>query len=287
MNYQNRVILIFLLGSILIFSSQVSPEEQKSQIKLTDILAKTKKYCERLENAAFDFVCKENITEKINVSEEWASGDRVLRIVKHLPGAWGPSKRIKKNKFVYDYQLIKKGKDVIETRILLEENGKERYEKNAKLKTQMLYFEKPLFGPIGLLSQYWQDHLDYKIVKKETLKGEKTVLMEAVPKPSLSQKHLYGKIWIRESDFSILKIEWIPESMKDYEVIEKTAKKYKATPKITFVSEYDIDKKGIRFPSKVFIEEAYLTKKGKYIKSETTIRYEAYKFFTVETKVKY
>ena len=287
MNFQNRAIPIFLLGSILIFSSQISPEKLKIQIKLTDILAKTGEYCERLENAAFDFVCKEKITEKIDISEEWASGDRVLKIVKDLPGAWRPSKRIKKNTYVYDYQLIRKKKDVRETRILLEENGKEKYEKNSELKTHMFYFEKPLFGPIGLLSKYWQEHLHYTIVKQYKMKGEETVLIEAVPKPSLSQKHLYGKIWVRESDFSILKIEWVPESMRDYEVIEKAAKKYKATPKIIFISEYDIEKNGIRFPSRVFIEEAYISKKGKYIKSETIIVYEDYKFFTVETEVKY
>jgi len=287
MKHQNRLFPIFLAWLILILSLQVSPQDLKSQTKLADILAKAGKYCKKLENAAFDFVCKENITEKIDVSPEWASGNRVLKIVKNLPGAWGPSKKIRKNTFVYDYQLIKKGKDVVETRILLEENGKERHEKNAKLKTQMFYFEKPLFGPIGLLSTYWQDYLDYKILKKKTLKGEKTLLIEAVPKPSLSQKHLYGKIWRRESDFSILKIEWIPESMRDYVEIEKTAKRYKARPQITFITEYNIDKKGIRFPSKVFIEEAYFSKKGKYIKSETTIKYEEYKFFTVETKVKY
>lgn len=287
MNFQNRAIPIFFLGSILIFSSQISPEELKSQIKLTAILAKTGEYCEKLENAAFDFVCMEKITEKIDISEAWASGDRVLKIVKDLPGAWGPSKRIKKNTFVYDYQLIRKKKVIKETRILLKENGKEKYEKNSELKTHMFYFEKPLFGPIGLLSKYWQDHLHYTIVKQDTLKGEKTVLIEAIPKPSFSQKHLYGKVWVRKSDFSILKIEWVPESMRDYEVIKKEAKKYKATPKITIVSEYGIEKNGIRFPSKVFIEEAYISKKGKYVKSETIIVYEDYKFFTVETEVKY
>lgn len=287
MNNRNRIMLLFLLGAIFLFSLEASLEEQKSEISLTNILSKTKEYCARLEGAALDFVCKENITEKINVSEEWASGDRVLKVVKHLPGAWGPNKRIKKNTFVYDYQLIKKGKDIRETRILIEENGKERNEKNAKLKTQMFYFEKPLFGPFGLLSEYWQNYLDYKIIKEESMKGEKVLLIEAAPKPSLNQKHLHGKIWIKKNDFSIQKIEWIPESMKDYEVIEKTAKKYKATPKITFISEYDVEKNGIRFPSKVFIEEAYLTKKGKFVKSETTIEYEEYKFFTVETKVKY
>ncbi|HZX11661.1 MAG TPA: hypothetical protein VFG01_12015 [Acidobacteriota bacterium] len=287
MKNKNRWLVILLVGSMVFLSILTSSQEQEDRIKLIRILNKAEEYCNKLGNAAFDFVCKEKITEKIDVTPEWTPSDRILKIVKDLPGSWGPSKKIKKNTFVYDYQLIKKGRDVVEKRILLKENGKKRHEINAQLKTQMFHFAKPLFGPTGLLSSYWQDRLDYRILHKEELKGEETFLIEAVPKPSLNQKHLYGKIWIKESDFSIVKIEWIPESMKNYEEIEKTAKKYKAKPRITCVTEFNIEKQGIRFPSKVFIQEAYLSKKGRYIKSETTIEYTDYKFFTVETEIKY
>jgi len=53
--------------------------------------------------------------------------------------------------------------------------------------------------------------------------------------------------------------------MKNYEEIRKTAKKYKAEPRITFFTEFNIEKQGIQFPSKVFIRETYLSKKGRYI----------------------
>lgn len=286
MNFYHRSIVILMIVSILIFSLHGSLGEKKDQEKLTDILKKTGEYCEKLENAAFDFVCKEKIIEKIDVSDEWAGRDRVLRIIKDLPGAWKPSKKIKENTFIYDYQLIKKNKEVKETRILLEENSKEKYEKNSEIKTEMFHFEKPLFGPIGLLSKYWQAYHHYKIIGEEILDGEKVIIIEAIPKSSLGLRHLYGKIWVKESDFSILKIEWEPESMKNYDIIKKVAEKYKATPKITLVSEYRVEKNEIRFPSKIFIYEAYISKRGKFIKSETGVSYEDYKFFTVETEIK-
>jgi len=287
MRHRNVCIVTLLAGSVIFFSLLTLTQEQEDQIKLNRILNRAEDYCNKLGKAAFDFVCKEKITEKIDVTPEWTPDDRVLKIVKDLPGAWGPSKKIKKNTFVYDYQLIKKGRDIEEKRILLRENGKKRHKKNARLKTKMFHFAKPLFGPTGLLSSYWQNRLSYRMLGREKWKGEETFLIEVFPKPSLEQKHLFGRIWIKEDDFSIVKIEWIPESMKNYEEIEKTAKKYKAKPRITCVTEFNIEKQGIRFPSKVFIQEAYLSKKGRYVKSETTIEYTDYQFFTVKTEIKY
>ena len=283
MKNKNEMISILLVWMILVISLSLYPQDLPEQKKLDEILTKAREYCEKLENAAFDFVCKEKIIEKIDMSGR----DQVLSIVRNIPGNWGSNKRIKKNNYVYDYQLIKKGWYVMETRTLLEENGKERHEENAILKTQMFYFRKPLFGPTGLLSRYWQERLDYKLIDKETLNGEKILVIEAKPKPTFTRKHLYGKIWIKESDFSILKIEWVPESMREYERIESVAEKYKGEPQITIITEFNVEKKGIRFPSKIFVEEAYITKKGKDIRSETTINYDEYKFFTVEVDIKY
>jgi len=283
MKSKNKMTLIILLWMILVVSLLSFSQNFQAQKKIEKILAKAREYCEKLENAAFDFVCKEKIIEKIDMSR----GDQVLSIVRNIPGSWGSNKRIETNSYVYDYQLIKKGWYVMETRTLLEENGKERHEKNAVLKTQMFYFRKPLFGPTGLLSRYWQERLDYKLLDEENLNGENVLVVEAKPKPTFIKEHLYGKIWIKESDFSILKIEWVPESMREYERIKTVAKKYKGQPKITMITEFNIEKKGIRFPSKIFVEEAYINKKKKYIRSETTINYDEYKFFTVEINVKY
>jgi hypothetical protein len=47
-------------------------------------------------------------------------------------------------------------------------------------------------------------------------------------------------------------------------------------------------RRGFYFPSRYLIEEAYIDKKGKkIISSLTEVIYKDYKFFTVETDVKY
>lgn len=283
MKNKNEIISTILFWMILVIPLSSFPRDLQDQERIKEILSKTRIYCEKLENAAFDFVCKEKIIEKIYNSQR----DKVLIIVRNIPGSWGSNKKTETNSYVYDYQLVKKGWSVVETRKLLEENGEDRNEKNAVLKTQMFYFRKPLFGPTGLLSRYWQERLDYKLLAEEILNGEKVLLIEAVPKPSFTEEHLHGKIWIKESDFSILKIEWVPESMRDYENIAEAAEKYKGKPQLTMITEFNVEKKGIRFPSKIYVEEAYITKKGKMVRSETTINYEEYQFFTVEIDVKY
>jgi hypothetical protein len=141
---------------------------------------------------------------------------------------------------------------------------------------------------VGLLSEFWQQYYDYRIVKREKFKGDRVVVIEAIPIPYLETDNLFGKVWIRESDFSIMKIEWEPKSIQNFEVIEEIAKKLNAEPEIRLFSEYAFEKNGIRFPSRYLITEGYNQKRGiRFARSKTTVTYKDYKFFTVETEVKY
>lgn len=59
-------------------------------------------------------------------------------------------------------------------------------------------------------------------------------------------------------------------------------------PSITLISEFLVEKNGIRFPNYFFIEEAYIDMKGKkFIRSETKVTFKEFKFFTVEVDVKH
>ncbi len=73
--------------------------------------------------------------------------------------------------------------------------------------------------------------------------------------------------------------------MGDTAAIRKTAKEYGGTPRILQVTEFEIEKSGIRFPNRFHIEEAYITKSGKKrIRSVLDAVYRDYKFFTVEVE---
>jgi len=276
--------LFFVILSSQIYSQRAN-SDSANQTELETILKKCAEYCEKLSNSVLYFVCREKIKEEIYIL-----GPRATLLGSSLYRTSSSIKRIEKNNLVYDYQLVRKDKIIKESRVLLEENGQKKNEKNAPLKTKVFRHKNIILGPIGLLSEYWQKHHDYKILKREKYKGEEVIVIEAVPKPDLKLNHLFGKIWVRKSDFSILKIEWNQTSIENYERIEEIARQLKYRPSIKLTSEYAYEKNGIRFPSKYSINEAYVNvslRRKRITKSTKTVIYEDYKFFTVETEIKY
>ena len=267
-------------------------EEIISQEELEKILKRTSEYCQRLLNSALHFVCIEDIKERIDYSRDNLPRNYERKKLQPLAGAvqakqqWVTS--IKNNRFIYDYQLIRKNGQIEERRILLEENGKKIHEENAPLKTELFEHKYIIAGPIGLLSSFWQERHDFRIIKDEKFKGEDAVIVEAIPKMPDEVQHLAGRVWVSKDDFSILKIEWDQIHIRNFEEIKALAKKLNSIPRIVQVSEYGIEKKGIKFPSRYSVRETYVDRRGKsFLRSETVVIYKNYKFFTVETDVKY
>ena len=268
---------VFVILAIQVFNQQAD-SYSTGQAELEAILKKCAEYCEKLSHSVLFFVCREKITERIS-SRHTTLSKGLERFFLHTYTSTA------KNVYVYDYQLYRKGNDVKERRTLIEENRKKKHEENAPLKTQAFEHENVVLGPIGLLSSHWQTFHDYRIIKEEKFKGDKTVILEAVLKPEYTFHHLSGKIWVRKSDFCILKIQWFQHSIRGYEHVQKTAEELKAEPRLTLVAEYDYEKNGIRFPSKYSLDEVYVIRgRGRYRRSKTVVLYDDYKFFTVETE---
>jgi hypothetical protein len=279
---------------VFICKSATDPRQDESspnQAKLKEILQKTGEYCRRLENAVFNFVCLEEIVEKIKGPQEVAQRailDRTRYSLEDTITHYSLTEKPEKNKYLYEYQLIRKQGQNEERRTLLEKNGSKKVKKNAHLEVVRFYYEKMAFGPIDLLSGLHQLRYDFKIVNEEMLNQEELAVTEAAPKISAIGYTAFGKIWVRESDFAILKIEWDEKSLGNYQAIEERAAQLTSKPKITLTTEFGIEKNGIRFPSRVVFEEAYINRQGKkLVASEVTITYKDYKFFIVEVDVKY
>jgi hypothetical protein len=114
------------------------------------------------------------------------------------------------------------------------------------------------------------------------------VVVEATPQPFLMTPHCHGKIWIKEDDGSVLKIVWDPRSVGNFQSAEEWAKIHDAELLITAYSEYGLEKNGLRFPSRSYTENAYIEKtKRKIVNAKISVLYKEYRFFTVETEVKY
>jgi hypothetical protein len=265
--------------------SQADKPEANDQEELDLLLIKCAEYSKKLSYSVLDFVCVEKISEEINAvrtirRDVIGSSDGIRSSV------W--EEMNKKNTYIYDYQMIRKDNTIRDRRTLLRENGKKEHVENAQLKIERFKHHNMILGPIALLDTQWQPHYDYKIIQRKKFKGDKVIVIEATPKTAIKTENPYGKVWIRESDFSIVKIEWDQNSLPNLEIFKKDAEIFKARPEFEIYVEYAFEKNGIRFPSKYSVIETYYQgSKIYFTRSRIQVTYKDYKFFTVESAVKY
>lgn len=244
---------------------------------LSRLLAKAADYCARLSRASLDFVCLEDVSEKIYEQSPFSPPS---------PGAF-PGRRndVVEHRYLYDYQFVTEGGQKTEKRRILEMDGVKKKAEDTALDTTTFFYRNVLFGPVDLLAESRQGFYRYELKGRESLAGQAVAVIEAIPAPGLAVTVNQGTIWIRESDAAILKIVWNVRSMEKSASIRETAKRYKSTPQILQVTEFQIEKNGVRFPNRFSVEEAYISKKGKKrVRSALDAVYRNYKFFTVEVE---
>ncbi len=256
-----------------------APPATPADDPLPRILEQTKAYCQRLANASLDFVCREKIDER-----EFSPPLRLFSTMA-TPGR----RRVTSLSLEYDYQLVRKGASIDEKRVLVRENKEPRNEADAVLKTKLYKHKYLVYGPVGLLGEAWQPKHTYAYLGEEKFEGDKAYLIEASPWGPAEAELVYGKVWVREKDFAVLKIEWDQRSLGNYEKVLQMARAVgrEAEPRISIVGYYGVEKNGLRFLERLTLYEDYESGGGLFRASETTVLYKDYKFFVVETEVKY
>ncbi len=268
--------LFFVLCSMAFAPPRSDLPRQIKSADLDSLLRKTWEYCDRLDQIALYFTCIEEVSEKIYqpyIDMAWASHGR----------------RSTQHDFVYDYQLIRRDSRLTERRILIKENGKDRRVEEASLGTERFNYKTLVFGPNGILGPLAQLHNKYSIDGSDKIWGRPAVTVRVVPLNPEEAHWLYGRAWLSPEDGSVFKIEWEEKSIGNYEEALAQAKKLNAKPIISFATEYEYEKNGIRFPSRYRINEDYQKWMGsisRLRKSELEVRCRDYKFFTVETEIK-
>lgn len=273
-------LLGLLLFSALVFgrpSSIQAPGAGSGTPELSRLLALAADYCDRLSRASIDFVCREEVSETI-----------YEQTPQYPTSSYGrPSWRdqVVDHKFLYDYQFIVENGLKTEKRRILELDGIKKKAEETDLDTLTFFYKNVLFGAVDLLAGSRQGFYRYEIKSRESMGGRPAVVVEAVPVAGLNVPVNRGTAWLNPSDGAILKIVWDVTSMGDTAAIRKAAKEYKGTPQILQVTEFGIEKNGVRFPSRFHVEEAYIGKKGKrQVHSVLDAVYRDYKFFTVEVE---
>jgi hypothetical protein len=315
----SKLSFIFLLVFALAVHPALSSQEKTEHVNSGDldkILENSAEYCSKLAASALYFVCLEKITEETSQankkgqlsnprepSYQQLTDPRRNQEFRHegTPERYrrGPQEtNLRKNVYLYDYQLIKKNDKIDESRTLLEENGKEKNEKNAQLKTRKFYSYRSVLGPIGLLGKSQQRKFNYNIIEEKKYKGRDALVIEAKPKTTSTENSNYGRIWIDKENSQILRIDVAQESLVGY----KDPKVKGINHIITISHYYDVEKNGLMFPSKTVFEENYTPDKvqvGLWSNYTNTVQkknlqwtkleidYTDYRFFTVDVDIKY
>lgn len=292
---------VLLIGSL---AGQEAPAPDADTFQLGLVLKSAREYCRRLERAALDFICFEEVSESLNTSRELSNApvntapagsenSGTSSSFGHTSRGGGGrtmsfnSQTVNKlnNSYLYDYQFIRKEGKIEEKRVLLEKNGKKASEKKSRPPMLSFNFADILLAPVQLLDERNQEFYVYRLAGKATLDGAECWVLEAAPRFTGVSRYLGGKIWLRTADSSVLRIEWDPATFGSYENILKRAEGFKSTAEVRSYSEFGVEKNGLRFPSADLTEEAYRGADGKlFVRSRTSVVYRDHKFFTVETQ---
>ena len=292
-----------LTALLLSIGAAAAPAQKKSaapkappaaDLPLDEILARASEYCRKLESSAFDFVCLEEIKETIDPALEVET--KTMRPTTVVDGMYtGPTitfttvrpKKVKRS-FVYDYQCIRAGRTIREARTLLKENGKKKVVPNAELATAVVVFGNSLLGPVGIFGERFRGSYEFTAAGEAKIGKTRVLIVDAKPRPGAPPtRNLYGKAWIDPVTADILRIEWSENRVGHYDIFEERGKKFGRTPRLVIRSDFSAEKNGIRFPSRLYVEEAYLKEEGKaFVRSTTEVVYTDFKFFAVEYDVR-
>jgi hypothetical protein len=266
---------------------------------LPGILQGVADYCERLKQSAFHFYCREKILE---TRQPLTAAEKDDPNISYNAMRLGTVRTMDEMRtkvytqvkhYLFGYRLIKRGGVIDEERDYISSQDNVAVTRDQVIKTNAFFSEKAIFAPITLLDRSRQDQYDYRLIKDDDLQGRRAAVITAVPKKGVETAAVYGKIWIDRDDYSVLRIEADPASLRGYKDLKALAKKLRTKLYLSLETEFALLRDGIRFPTKVSMLEKY--KGGRLIsdfrgsqgweRTRTEFSYDDYQFFSVQTDV--
>jgi hypothetical protein len=267
--------------------------------ELQRILQGAADYCDRLKKSAFHFYCQEKILEtripisdaehiNPNIDEESLRKKADVALDQIRTKVYTNVKN-----YVLGYRLIKQGSRIKEERDLISSMDNIEVQPDQVVNPTIFFSEKAIFAPITLLDRSRQEYYDYQFIRVDDYNNRRAALIKAVPRKKEKTHSIYGTIWIDMEDFSVLKIEADPTSIRGYDKLKQLAGKLRTRLYLSLVSEFDELHDGIRFPTRVHMLEKY--KGGPILedfrdqrgweRTRTEFLYSDYRFFAVQTEV--
>jgi hypothetical protein len=200
---------------------------------------------------------------------------------------WDPG-RTQKNDYLCDYLFVRKGEKFEERRIILKDNSRTMTDRSRLLEEKRFTALNPVLAAVQLLGRDQQRLFNFRLIQTESLNGRKAFLLEAIPKSGNTWGVEYAKIWVDQSSFQVLRSEIQGIPLEGYDDVLKDAVQFRVRPYLLTTHSYELEKNGVRFPSRSTIRVEY-PRRGDFYKDRTLklkidMAYDKYKFFTVETE---
>jgi hypothetical protein len=270
-------------------------------MELPGILEECADYCDQLRNSALDYICEETIRDidfNLMTEEEMKKSSVVITMlsgtgevsqlgISSLPPH--SPKRTEKNEYLCDYLFVKKGEGIQDKRIILRENGRQLPDRSKILEERRFTTLTPFLAPVRLFGRDRQPLFDYRLLKDDKIKGKEACVIEVVPKAGNAAGVEYAKAWVEKDGGQVVKIEMTGLPFEGYEGVLNELIQYNARAKFVATYSYSVEKKSLAFPSEAKIRVNYarpgVTPERFWIERiRTDMKYDNYKFFTVETE---
>ena len=147
---------------------------------------------------------------------------------------------------------------------------------------------KPLFAAIMILGRESQDMFDYAIVDEGRVSGQRAYIIEAVPRYRNIGSVEKARIWVNKQNAQILKIIINGIPLEGYDDVWQDATMLAIKPESIIKHTFKSERNGVMFPSQssVLIEYPAVGPQERITKIMIDMKYDKYKFFTVETEHK-
>lgn len=258
------------------------PEHKRT---LASLLKKSALYCQKLKKATFYFTCSEEV-----IDTHWYRGDLV-----------------REDFYRYDYQITREENGKMnenrkmkpESEVFLALKKKETGKAGDKETILTNFFSSyPYLMPISMLAAENQAKYRYRLLDRKTSAGRTLYKVSVEPKEEgvMIKDSNYGVVWIDGQDGSVHKIELDPNSLGGLKQLTKLARQKRHRLKVSDVHWYEVQREGIRFPSRTEINCSFLDwdqvkkmwdrlRSGALEEVGTVFEYNKYKFFNVNVDV--
>jgi hypothetical protein len=279
----------YQLEEVLVTETPYTTNESMDKNTLTSLLDKAAQYCQKLKKATFYFVCIEEV-----IDNYWIRGQQV-----------------KEDHYLFDYQILMgENGHMKESRQLKKKvpklgNNKtrrKRRKKNREKETEIIYTNffsnYPFLMPNSMLAEEYRQKYRFRLLGQEKIGNHTLIKICVDPRQEgvMQKGSNYGVVWIDQKDGSVYKIELAANSVGGLAKLKQEARKKRNRLKITDVHWYEVQRNGLRFPSRTEINGYYLDwnqAKGTINKNKlhaleqvgTIFEYKNYKFFKVNVDV--